>query len=200
MMSSKRRMPVDTRTRILEAALRRISRRKGADVSMAEIAQAAGVSRQAVYLHFADRADLLVSLVQYFDERRGLAAKIRTIADAPTGLAAMLAIVALQAEDNPDLWPIARAFEAVRRTDPAAEKSWQDRLRNRLEGCRAVIARMRQEGSLPRSLDPDSAADLLWTLTSLRMWEDLVIGRGWSAERYEAHVGGLLMRALSRGE
>lgn len=196
-MSSKERALADTRIRILEAALKRVSRRNGADVTMAEIAQAAGVSRQAVYLHFADRTELLVSLAQYVDERRGLSAKLRAITEAPNGVAAALALLALQATDNPELWPIARAFEAVRRSDPAAERGWQDRLSNRLQGCRAIVARLEREGSLRRGLDPDAAADLLWTLTSLRMWEDLVVERGWSADRYRSYVGALIVGGLT---
>jgi AcrR family transcriptional regulator len=35
------------------------------------------ISRQAVYLHFADRADLMVALVRRADEVRGLGAEIR---------------------------------------------------------------------------------------------------------------------------
>jgi hypothetical protein len=34
---------------------------------------------------------------------------------------------------------------------------------------------MRAEGSLRQGLDADSAANVLRTLTSLRMWEDLVV-------------------------
>jgi hypothetical protein len=54
---------------------------------------------------------------------------------------------------------------------------------------------MRAEGSLRQGLDADSAANMLWTLTSLRMWEDLVVC-GWSGERYRTQVGALLMGAL----
>jgi hypothetical protein len=110
----------------------------------------------------------------------------------------MLTMVALQAEDNPSLWPIARAFGAVRRTDRAAEKAWQDRLNNRLAVCRSIVARMLTEGSLRQGLDADTAADMLWTLTSLRMWEDLVVSRGWTGEQYRTQVGALLMGALGR--
>jgi hypothetical protein len=39
----------------------------------------------------------------------------------------------------------------------------------------------------------DVAADLIWTMLSLRVWEDLVVGRGWSAERYRQEVGGALL-------
>jgi hypothetical protein len=57
---------------------------------------------------------------------------------------------------------------------------------------------MHAEGSLRRGLDADTAVDMLWTLTSLRMWEDLVVERGWSGERYRTQVGALLMGALGR--
>jgi AcrR family transcriptional regulator len=35
---------------------------------MGDIASMAGISRQAVYLHFASRTDLLVAATQYLDE------------------------------------------------------------------------------------------------------------------------------------
>jgi len=164
---------------------------------MAEIAKAARVSRQAVYLHFADRADLLVALVRYADEKRGLASELRKIVEAPTGVAAMREMVALQARMNPGIWALARALDAVRRGDEAAERSWRDRLMHRLEGCRAMIDRVQREGTLRPGLDAESAADLLWTLTSLRMWEDLVLERGWTAERYQQRMTDLILTALA---
>jgi hypothetical protein len=57
---------------------------------------------------------------------------------------------------------------------------------------------MHAEGSLRQGLDVDTAADVLWTATSLRMWEDLVVQRGWSGERYRTQVGASLSGALGR--
>jgi hypothetical protein len=51
---------------------------------------------------------------------------------------------------------------------------------------------------LRQGLDVDSAADVLWTPSSLRMWEDLVVQRGWSSERYRTQVGALLSGALGQ--
>lgn len=188
----------NSKTLILEAALALIAKRGGADVTMAEIAKAARVSRQAVYLHFADRADLLVNLVRYTDEKRGLAKEIRKIEQAPTGAAQLRAMASLQARSNPAIWAQARAFEAVRRTDRAADRSWRDRLQHRLEGCRAIVARLQKEGTLRPGLDPAAAADLLWNITSLRTWEDLVLDRKWSARQYEHRVTELLLLALTK--
>jgi AcrR family transcriptional regulator len=184
--------------RILDAALALITRRGEASVTMAEIAKAARISRQAVYLHFADRAALLVALVHHADEKRGLAEEIQKIVEAPTGAAAVSEMVASQARSNPAIWAVARAVDAVRRTDEAAERSWQDRLMHRLEGCRQIIARLEAEGDLHTGLDPAEAADLLWTLTSLRVWEDLVLQRGWTPGQYREHITRLLLMTLTR--
>jgi len=187
----------NSKARILDSALRLITRRGDANVTMAQIAKAARVSRQAVYLHFADRADLLVELVRYADEKRGLAQEIRKVEEAPTAIAALEEMAALQTRMNPGIWAAARAVDAVRRTDPAAERSWQDRLEARLNGCRQMIARLQAEGVLRAGLDPDAAADLLWNLTSLRTWEDLVLQRNWTAGQYRERLTELLLRTLT---
>jgi len=186
-----------TKTRILEAALALITKRQGADVSMAKIAKAARVSRQGMYLHFADRAELMLALVRHTDEKCGLAAEVRRMTEAPSGVAAMEEMVSLQARLNPSIWAIARAVDAVRRTDAAAEKGWQDRLKHRLEGCRQIVARIHKEGTLKPGVSQEEAADLLWSLTSLRTWEDLVLDRGWTPAQYEERVKRLLRDTLT---
>jgi AcrR family transcriptional regulator len=186
-----------SRTRILDSALTLIESRGGADVTMAEIARAAEVSRQAIYLHFADRADLLLAVVRHVDERRGLPAELRKIVDAPSGTASLEEMVSLQARMNPRVWAVARALDAVRRRDPEVERSWQDRLANRLRGCREIVGRLAREGSLRPGLGEREAADLLWSITSLRSWEDLVLERGWTAEQYRRRVTVLLVETLT---
>ena len=175
-----------------------IIRRGEAKVTMAEIANAAHVSRQAVYLNFADRGELLLALVRHVDQKRGLEREVQKIAAAPSGLAALRAMVSLQARMNPGVWAIARAMDAVRRTDEAVERSWQDRLAQRLEGCRAIVAQLAREGLLREGLPANAAADILWTVTSLRMWEDLVLQRRWTAAQYAERITRLLQEALLR--
>jgi AcrR family transcriptional regulator len=196
-VSSRRGDPA-TRRRICEAALRLVSRRGGGEVTLATVARAAGVSRQALYLHFANRGDLFVALVQYADEQRGLSAAIQRIEEAASGLAALREMAAQQAKLNPAIWPLARLIDSIRREDAAAERSWQDRLAHRFDGCRGMVARLEKEHTLRPGLDPGLAADLLWTFTSLRMWEDLVLLRGWTAAQYEERVTKLLVDVLVR--
>jgi len=188
----------DSRARVLDAALRLIRKRGHATVTMAHIAKAARLSRQAVYLQFADRAELMAALAGHVHESLGLPAAIeRMMTDAPTGIGLIEADVSMQARFNPAVWAVARAVDAVRRTDAAAARAWQDRLKSRLDRCRVIVSRLKTEGSLRPGLDPSIAADLLWTMTSLRMWEDLVLEREWSPEQYQEYVTNVLIGALT---
>ena len=173
----------------------KVKKRSGDSAS--HIARKAKISRQALYLHFADRAQLLDALVKYADEKRGLASAIQHIVDAPTAREALDRMVSLQAHQNPRIWAIALAFEAVRRTDKAAQLSWQGRQARRLETCRTIIERLRREGELRPTLTVEEAADLLYVMTSLRMWEDLVLVRGWTADEYQERVTRLLLEGLT---
>ena len=52
----------ETRRSILEAAVRVFARQGVANTSLTDIAQEAGVTRGAIYWHFANKADLINSL------------------------------------------------------------------------------------------------------------------------------------------
>ena len=162
---------------------------------MGAIAKEAGLSRQALYLIFEDKADLFIG-PRYVDGRRIWSRSWRKSATRPTGVDALLAIVDLQARLNPGYKPIVDAFEILRRQDPAAEKAWHDRLDHRLAGARAVAGRIAAEGRLRPGLAHAVAADLIWTLTSMATWDDLVARRGWTASEYREHVSALLLSSL----
>ena len=161
-----------TRQRICEAALRLIVQRGGVDVPLADVAKAARVSRQALYLHFKDRAALFLAVAQHANEKRGLPEAIRRLQQAPTGLDALRLMAATRATLNPEIWPLARILDSVRREDPAAEITLQNRLAERLGACRTIVEQLARDGSLRAELEPVIAADLLWAFTSLRTWED----------------------------
>ena len=188
--------PPTTRARILLATLALIQR-GGAPLTMIAIAKEAGLSRQALYLTFADRADLFIALLRYVDGQRGLVQEQAKIRAAPSGVDALLAIIDRQARWNPDYKPLADAFDLLRRQDPAAQQAWQDRQDDRLAGCRVVVDRIRDEGRLRPDLDPALAADLVWTTTSIETWDDLVAKRGWSAQEYRRWAGELLLSAIT---
>jgi AcrR family transcriptional regulator len=184
-----------TRIRILQAALALVEGGATA-ITMNEIAREAGLSRQALYLTFADKAALFIALLRYVDGRRGIVAEWKHLRSAENGVAALMAIIDRQARLSPAYRPLAEAFELLRRQDPAAEAAWQDRQSDRLEGCRVVARRLEDEGRLRPGLDVSVAADLIWSFTSSTAWDDLVVKRGWSGESYRKYLGDILASSL----
>ena len=185
-----------TRDRIINAALRLIELDQRGPVSMVAIARAAGLSRQALYLTFADKADLYLALVRRVDELRGAAAEYENIRVAPDGESALVALIESQARLLPALQSIANAMDVLRRQDPDAEKAWQDRLDARMQLCEPIAQKFADEGRLRAGISVRKAADMIWILSSFRTWDDLVNGRGWTAEEYANHVTELLRSSL----
>ena len=93
--------------------------------------------------------------------------------------------------------PLANIAKAARVSRQAAEITLQNRLVARLGACRRVVEQLARDGSLRAELEPTIAADLLWALTSLRTWEDLVLVRGWTAAQYEERLLATLLRLLT---
>ena len=152
-VSSLKRGDPATRQRICEAALRLIVKRAGVDIPLADVARAARVSRQALYLHFKDRAALFLAVAQHADDKRGLPEAIRRLQQAPTGLDALRYMAATRATLNSEIWPLARILDSVRREDPAAAITLQNRRVARLGACRMIVDQLARDGSLRADLE-----------------------------------------------
>lgn len=187
-----------TRRRILDAARALLEASPGVHPSMRDVARQAGVSRQALYLHFADRASLLLEVSRLVDATLRTPARQRRVDEAPRGRHALREAVALQAWLKPRLHGVATALDVLRRTDPAAQAAWQEREHARLQRCEQVVRRLDAEGDLADGWDVPAAARCFWAITSQRVWDDLVNDQGWSTTRYRTHITMLLESALLR--
>jgi AcrR family transcriptional regulator len=173
-----------TRERILDRARELVERSDGESLNMSATAAAAGISRQALYLHFADRASLLLALVEHTDEREDLAAGLAKIQAAPTATAKLRTFLEMQAQRNPRIAPLARALDAARHADPASEQAWRDRNQGRMTGARMLARALHADGLIHDSWQLEEAALLLWQLTSFHTWDDLVNDAGLAPDRY----------------
>lgn len=187
-----------TRRRILEAASALLEERPGAAISMSQVADRAGVSRQALYLHFADRSTLLIEVTRLADSANRTPRRQRRIDEAPTARDAFREAIALQAWLKPRLRGVATAIDVLRRTDPAADAAWKEREHARLERCEQVVRRLHDEGELAPGWDVPTAAQCFWAVTSQRVWDDLAMDQGWSTTKYRTHLTALLEAALLR--
>jgi AcrR family transcriptional regulator len=172
-----------TRERILDAA-REITEKRGAAPTMSALARAVGISRQALYLHFPDRAQLMLALVAHVDDEEQLQAARAAVAQAADAAGAIRAWAAMQAWRNPKIAAAARALNDTRHADPAAAAAWADRTGNRMRGAVSITERLRAEGRLDPTWTTTEAAALLWELTSFRLWDDLVNDACIAPDRY----------------
>src|ERR671920_891793 len=184
-----------TRTRILEATWRLMVGRDGRGVRMRDVAEEAGVSRQAVYDHFGSRAELMVATARYGDEVRGLEQRLAGYRAASGGVERLEAFVEFWGNYIPEIHRIARALLAARETDEAVAAAWDDRMGVVHEACRNIIEALHRDGTLASWWPRDEAADLLWTMLSIRNWEQLTIECGWTTNQYVGWMQELTKRA-----
>jgi AcrR family transcriptional regulator len=183
----------------LDAAARRLAQR-GPGVTLEEIADEAGVSRQTLYLHFGSRTGLLIAMVQHMDNQETLPPLVQQVFEAPTALEALDAAVTLHAEYHPVIYPVAKVFLWSMHNDAAIRAAWEERMESRRKLYHEVVEWLDREGQLAPHWDIETATDLLWSLTSWQVWEQLVVDRGWSKEDYVDHLRSVLRRTLLRNE
>src|SRR2546423_9702768 len=118
---------------------------------MSALARAVGISRQALYLHFPDRASVLLALVAHVDQQEDLQAGLHAVQGAPDAEAQIRAWAQMQAWRNPRIAPFARALDQSRHTGQAASDAWRDRTDDRMRGALVITTRLRGEGRLHSS-------------------------------------------------
>ena len=174
----------DTRTRILNSAWKLLEAGDGAGVRMADIAKGAGVSRQAVYLHFPTRSDLLVATTRHLDEVKRVDERLTASRTAATGVERLDAFIEAWGNYIPEIYGVAKALLALRDSDEAAAAAWDDRMKAVRQGCHAAILALKKDGELSTDLSVKQATDALWAMLSIRQWELLTGDCGWPQKRY----------------
>lgn len=173
-----------TRTRlgILDAAWDLVAE-QGASASIAEIAAAAGITRQSVYVHFGSRGGMLMALLKRADERGQIFERF-TVALShrdparrlEAALDAWLAFV-------PGIMPVARDLVRLRSTDHDVAAAWKDRMDELLGVWRQVARSLARDKALADGWTQAEAADFIWTSSSVQTYDLLTSDRGWTHKR-----------------
>ncbi len=192
-MSSKK---LDTRTRILVATVEMLEEHGGRGVRMGDIAKAAGISRQAIYLHFASRAELLEATTKYLDEVLDLDRRLVPSREAKSGVERLALYIEFWGRYVPEIYAVAKALLLVQDTDDAAAAAWKDRMLAMRAGCRAAIDALHSDGDLAPEWTPKRATDALWTMLLVPNWETLTGECGWSTQQYVRWMKILAKRAF----
>lgn len=179
----------ETRTQILEAARGMFEEHGYYGAGLGAVAKQAGVSRQAIYLHFPSKAELLTDLhLHIFATDVVPVIERHPITDEMTGLDALDATIAIDVEVASKVWRIHEALTTARRQHPEVEETLHPREEERYGELLVLGRRLKREGTLPRKIGAGLFADMLWGLGGIGTYRSLVIERGWSLDQYRRWV------------
>ena len=185
----------DTRRRVLQAAWELLEQ-EGSGVRLVDVADRAGVSRQAVYLHFGDRSGLLVALMDFIDVSLG-AVQIRAHAHgADSGVESLQRFIETMSWYTAKIDRVAQVTEAGKDQDEALAAAWRDRMGRRQLHLRSIVERIAAEGRLAEGWSVDAAVELLYVVTMPGPWRELTRELGWTAEEYTQHLTRLVRGSL----
>jgi AcrR family transcriptional regulator len=187
----------ETRGRILDTAWRMARERGLGAVTIAQIAAAAGVSRQLVYVHFSSRPGLLVAMARHQDARSGFRARAFATRELEP-VAALEALLRAWHDYVPEIQPVAGELEAALLTGGEAADAWRDRMGELHEAFRLAVARIAQAGALADGWTADTAADWVWARCQPSGRVLLVAERGWDPAEYaERSIASILHELLT---
>lgn len=187
---------IDTRTRILEATWKLLEENRGQGASMGAIAKAAGISRQAVYLHFDSRTDLMIATMNYVDEIKGLNDRLAQLQTARTGEDSLELLVDIWGGYIPEIFGLAKAMMMTRDTDEDMAAAWNNVMGCLKDVCRQTIEQLEREDRLAREWSLDEATEMFWTIISISNWEQLTAECGWTTSQYVERMKMTLKRSF----
>ena len=126
---------------------------------MGDIARQAGISRQAVYLHFASRTDLLVAATRHLDQVLDVDRSLAPSRAATSGTERLALYIECWGNYIPEIYGVAKALLLAQDTDEAAAAAWKDRMLAIREGCQAAIDALYTDNDLAPGWTRPKATD-----------------------------------------
>src|SRR3712207_1287394 len=123
------------------------------DIALGAVAKKAGVSRQAIYLHFPSKAELLTALhLHVFDTDVVPALGRHPVTDAMPAMDVLDATIAADVEIVARVWRIHESLMMARRQHPEVEQTLRPREEEHYDGLLDVGRRLEREGALPPTM------------------------------------------------
>jgi AcrR family transcriptional regulator len=199
--ASRRRARADeARRRVLAVARDRFLAQGYAGTTMPGIARAAGVSVEAVYKAYGNKAQLLMAVFHAAiagDGPMSTEARADEVsAHESDPVARLRAFGRFVGEVTPRVAPVMLLVRAAADDDSEVAAVWTRMNDERLERMRQHARRLAEHGHLRPGVTVDEAADVLWTYTAPDLYDLLCRQRGWAPERFGRWVGDAYVAAL----
>jgi AcrR family transcriptional regulator len=205
--SARRAAQAEQTRRDIVTAAGLLFRKRGYGVPMAEIAGEAGVVVETVYRIFGTKAALFRTAVEALLAGGARRAEvpvaerpaIRAIHDEPDPRRQVAAYAATQPGIHRRAGPLLRALRDAKASDAELERLWDEMEARRLDGQGQFVRMLADRGAIKPGLAVDAGIDVTWTLCSLAVYDLLVLGRGWSDNRYQTWLTKALVFELLGG-
>ena len=173
----------ETRQRLLDVARMLFLARGFHGVSLEDIAEAAGVSRQAIYKsHFSSKADLVLALARHVHVVEKLDELIQPALAATDAVEKLEASIRAVIQIHGKLHDLSIVLSTAARTDPGAAAAWAERMHAQRAGLRVAVQLLSDEGLLDPRWGIDEVVDMLSSFLSVDTYQMLVVERGWTPE------------------
>jgi AcrR family transcriptional regulator len=202
--SSSRRQAQARQTRLgIIAAARVLFIERGySGATIEAVAQQAGVAPETIYAIFGNKQAILSALVD-----------VSLLGDdQPTPLLQRPGPQQVVQQTDPRLQiqlfsqdmrqimqriaPVFEVINAAAKTEPEIAALRHEMLAGRLEGMRFFVDALSRHTPLRQGMDPFSASETVWALTSAEVFNLLTVQRGWTYEQYEHWLVDALLRLL----
>lgn len=188
-----------TRQALLDAT-RTILEESGFEaLTMAAVAEQAGVSRRGVYLHFGSVPALVAGLFDHVAGAERLDASVTPVWDAPDAVAALEAWARHLADYHPRVVAVDRAVARVEAVDEAAADHRARVSAEQEANCDRLARWLADEGRLADGWTVTTATDLLYGLISTDLISRLLDHRGWTQGQLGDRLALLLRSTLVEG-
>jgi len=177
-----------TRRRIMETARRLLIQRGYTQVTMQEVAREAGVAYQTVFAQVRTKLQLALELcyseLLHVGETVAMLAAARDAGDPEACLRTVGAFARRLYE------PCAEVLRFMRESgDPDLISRYREIGVRRLQLLAELGPQLEQTGRLRPGLTGKAAVDLVWAMAGPEVYEQLVLDRGWTPERFENWLG-----------
>lgn len=192
----------ETRRSIVSAASRLFIEDGYGSTTIDAVADAAGVSRKTVFTAVGGKLELLKVALDWAvaGDDQPVPLADRTVMRQLLGESDPTALVTgwarILVEVDARVAGLSHALEIAAGMDAAAQVLVQQSQRQRLDGARMVVNRLRALGALNPDLAREEAADVAWLATDPLLFDRLVRWRGWSTDRFQEWLGQLLVQQL----
>nr|WP_283251064.1 TetR/AcrR family transcriptional regulator [Rhabdothermincola salaria] len=188
----------DTRQRVVVAAASLFSERGFASTSVRMIAERSGVSAETIYAGFGSKAAILQAWIDVAaagdDEEIALRdrAEMRAAVAEEDPIEKIRIHLATVRRINERVAVPMRVLRAAALGDPELDAVLDENEHRRRTDVQDALDDVTAATPLRDDLDRDVAVDLVLVLTSSETYHALVVESGWTPERYEAEMVGLL--------